>query len=213
MTDPPYSSGGRQDGQKRHSTSIGAREAERIARDNLTTRGYLALLGRVLTAVDAEAAYVFTDWRMWPWTFDALESSGYPVRNMLVWDKQVMGMGFPWRNQHELIAFAKRTAAEMNDGKRGNVLRCDRTRNELHPTQKPVELLTDLLSNTPGETVYDPFAGSGSTLIAAGQAKRTAFLMEIDPDYADTICRRYQEHTGTKPVLEATGEPHDFTAP
>jgi DNA modification methylase len=62
------------------------------------------------------------------------------------------------------------------------------------------------------DTVLDPFMGSGSTLIAAHQEGRTAYGTEISPAYCDVICRRYQEHTGTKPVLAATGEPHDFTA-
>jgi site-specific DNA-methyltransferase (adenine-specific) len=56
------------------------------------------------------------------------------------------------------------------------------------------------------------WTGSGSTLIAAHSTGRRAVLMELDPGYVDVICRRYQEHTGTKPILEATGEPHDFTA-
>ena len=59
--------------------------------------------------------------------------------------------------------------------------------------------------------VLDPFGGSGSTLIACHGTGRKARLIELDPKYVDVICRRYQEHTGDKPVLEATGEPHDFT--
>jgi DNA modification methylase len=54
--------------------------------------------------------------------------------------------------------------------------------------------------------------GSGSTLIAAHRENRTAYGCEISPAYCDVICRRYQEHTGTKPVLESSGQPHDFTA-
>ena len=54
--------------------------------------------------------------------------------------------------------------------------------------------------------------GSGSTLIAAHGQGRAAYGCEISPAYCDVICRRYQEHAGTKPVLQATGQPHDFTA-
>lgn len=61
-----------------------------------------------------------------------------------------------------------------------------------------------------GGLVYEPFGGSGSTLIAAHQTGRIARVVELDPRYVDVICRRYQQLTGVLPVLEATGEPHDF---
>ena len=61
-----------------------------------------------------------------------------------------------------------------------------------------------------GDTVYDPFMGSGSTLLAADAEDRTAYGMEISPGYVDVICRRYQSLTGTVPVLESTGESRSF---
>jgi hypothetical protein len=64
----------------------------------------------------------------------------------------------------------------------------------------------------PGDVVYEPFAGSGSTIIAAEKESRVCVAVEISPAYCDIICRRYQELTGTKPILEATGEPKDFSA-
>lgn len=78
---------------------------------------------------------------------------------------------------------------------------------------KPVELITRAIENSTdhGQLVLDVFGGSGSTLIAAHATGRRARLVELDPTYADVICHRYQEHTGVLPVLEATGEPHDFT--
>ncbi len=82
-----------------------------------------------------------------------------------------------------------------------------------HPTCKPVDLITAHLLNSSrhGEVVLDPFAGSGSTMSAAEQEGRVAYCMEIDALYCDVICRRYQEFTGTLPILEATGQEHDFT--
>lgn len=62
----------------------------------------------------------------------------------------------------------------------------------------------------PGDAVYDPFTGSGSTLLAAERAGRTGYGMEISPGYCDVACRRYQQLTGTLPVLESTGKAHDF---
>ena len=78
---------------------------------------------------------------------------------------------------------------------------------------KPVALIVKCLHNSsrPGGAVLDPFGGSGATLIACEQTRRVAYLMELDPGYVDVICRRYQDFTGDKPVLESTGEPQDFT--
>lgn len=78
-----------------------------------------------------------------------------------------------------------------------DVLTVRRTANELHATQKPVELLEILLDTTPfARSVYDPFAGSGSTLMAADRLRRRAYLMEIDPAYCDVIVARWERVTG-----------------
>ena len=84
----------------------------------------------------------------------------------------------------------------------------------LHPTQKPVALASWFLEQwaPEGGVVVDLFGGSGSSLMAAEATGRTACLVELDPGYVDVICRRYQAETGTLPILEATGEPHDFCA-
>jgi DNA modification methylase len=70
----------------------------------------------------------------------------------------------------------------------------------IHLTEKPVELAARALrySSRAGEHVLDLFAGSGSTLIAAEQSRRRAFLMELDPLYCDVIVRRFEEFTGKK---------------
>jgi DNA modification methylase len=75
----------------------------------------------------------------------------------------------------------------------------------VHLTEKPVELATQALqySSRPGEHVLDPFAGSGSTLIAAEQTGRRAFLMEIDALYCDVIVRRWEQFTGTTAQRES----------
>lgn len=85
---------------------------------------------------------------------------------------------------------------------------------KVHPTMKPVELFERAIRNStaPGELVLDVYAGSGTTLIACHRAGRQAALVELDPGYADVICRRWQQHTGVVPRLEATGDPVDFVA-
>ena len=68
----------------------------------------------------------------------------------------------------------------------GNVIQAKRTGNVQHTTQKPVDLLEALLANVPFcETVYDPFVGSGTTIIAAERQRRRCFAIEIDPGYCD----------------------------
>jgi len=86
----------------------------------------------------------------------------------------------------------------------------DETR--VHPTQKPVALAKWFFERwgKDGDSVVDLFGGSGSTLIAAHQTNRVAYVMELDPHYVDVICARFQKLTGIKPVAELTGREHDF---
>lgn len=78
----------------------------------------------------------------------------------------------------------------------------------VHLTEKPTELAVRAIqySSRVGEHVLDLFGGSGSTLIAAQQTGRNAFLMELDEQYVDVICDRYQRFTGQRAILERTGE-------
>lgn len=205
LTDPPYCSGGFQE-SGRTSGSIGTKrkdengkeKAVTIANDTLSTRGYQSLMREVLQNFDGLVAYIFTDWRMWVYLFDLVESSGLGVKNMIVWNKKSPGMGMGWRTQHELIMFAHRTKPKWDNHKGyGNVLEATRSGNELHPTQKPVEILEKLLDNTQwAEGVLDTFGGSGTTLIAAESVGQPAYVMEMEPAFVDVIVKRYIKTTG-----------------
>lgn len=99
----------------------------------------------------------------------------------------------------------------FGDNKSSTVFQVPRPkRNAVHPTMKPVELIEAMLKNScpPGGKVLDLFAGSGSTMIAAHRLGLQAVLVELDPKYADVICRRWQEHTGIVPLRD--GVPVDF---
>jgi len=161
------------------------------------------------------------------WT--AIRDAGWLHRQNLVWAKDTMVLGrsdYHYRHEAILYGFTDPAANSGRLGRGGDrwfgdnaqttVLEVARPKqNKDHPTMKPVELITRCLSNScpPGGVVYEPFGGSGSTLIAAHTLGRIARVVELDPRYVDVICRRYQEHTGTQPVLASTGEPHDFTTP
>lgn len=205
LMDPPYCSGGFQE-SGRSTGSIGTKRYDAngkeikvtIANDTLSTRGYQQLMRSILKQFTGTVVYCFTDWRMWLYLYDVMEESGFGVKNMIVWNKKTPGMGMGWRTQHELIMFAHRTKPAWDNHKGyGNVIEATRSGNELHPTQKPVEILEKLLDNTQwAEGVMDAFGGSGTTLIAAESIGQKSYLMELSPQFVDTIVKRYIRTTG-----------------
>jgi DNA modification methylase len=152
----------------------------------------------------------------------ALDTAGL-FRQRLVWVKDSLVLGHSdYHYRHEDIYFGytpgqgrrgRGAAGWYGDNAQTSVLEYPRPqRNREHPTMKPVALVQHCIRNSaPGAgVVLDTFGGSGTTLVAAHLTGRTARLLELDPGYVDVICRRYQHVTGDKPVLAATGEPHDF---
>jgi len=126
-------------------------------------------------------------------------------RQTLIWVKDTFVLGHSdYHYRHEPLFYgwvpgdAHRTPP---DRRQDSVWEIPRPKASLdHPTMKPVELVTRALlnSSTRGEIVYDPFGGSGTTLIAAEQTGRTCYMMEIDPVYCDVAVRRWEEYTGRK---------------
>lgn len=209
FTDPPYCSGGFQEAG-RSSGSIGVRadtatrtERPEIANDKLSTRGYIAMIKAMLSLVPSPMLYMFTDWRMWNVAYDVSESSGYGVRNMIVWDKGSPGMGRGWRTQHELLLFGASKPVNFSPTKAlGNVIKSKRTGNPLHPTQKPVDLLVQVLDvSDMAKTIYEPFCGSGSTLMACEATGRRCLGMEVSPGFVDVIVRRWEGQTQKRAIL------------
>ena len=214
LTDPPYCSGSFQEAGKRAGTW------GEIASDTLSSRGYASLMREWLAAAHPQIVYVFTDWRMWPALFDVVEASGLPVRSMIVWNKGHPGLGALWRTQHELIMYAARQGNKVDQlartAAKGNVITAARTGNDLHYTQKPVELLVEVLEGDAASgrdgPVFDPFGGCGSTLIACDLLGRPCGTLEIEPRYVDLICRRWGEQAEATAILEATGRTWAETA-
>jgi DNA modification methylase len=75
-----------------------------------------------------------------------------------------------------------------------------------HTSQKPVEMISEILENHPFKTVYEPFGGSGSTLIACEKTDRTCYMMELEPKYVRVIIDRWEKYTGQKAELVTHGE-------
>src|SRR5262249_45094279 len=159
------------------------------------------------------------DWRH---ISELLEAAAKPYRelkNLCVWSKTNAGMGSLYRSQHELIfVFKNGSAQHINNVELGRFGR-NRTnvwnyagansfgkdRNSelaMHPTVKPAALVADAILDCSkrGGIVLDAFAGSGTTLIAAEKTARRGYGIEIDPYYADTIIRRFDEVYGLKAV-------------
>lgn len=105
-------------------------------------------------------------------------------------------------NKDQLVQYAKDLQILLDGG--STILREDKpAASTFHPTMKPVKLIARNIVNSSkrGETVLDIFGGSGSTLIASEQLKRTCYTMELDPKYVDVIIDRYEEFTGVEAVL------------
>lgn len=139
----------------------------------------------------------------------AVKDCGQVVRQCLIWTKDVLVMGrqdYQW--QHEPCLYGWKEGAAhgwYSDRKQTTLLRFDRpTRSEDHPTMKPVALFAYLMGNStaPQGLAYDPFLGSGTTLIAAEQLGRTCYGMEISPAYCDVIVKRWETLTGQKATRE-----------
>ena len=142
---------------------------------------------------------------------ESLEAAGFAVRSQIVWAKSrfVLGRGdYHW--QHEPCLYAVRKGATGHwQGARDQATLWsigtggDEDTATVHGTQKPVECMRrPMLNNSaPGDAVYEPFCGSGSTIIAAETTGRLCYAMDIDARYIDVAVRRWQAFTGRAAVL------------
>lgn len=130
-------------------------------------------------------------------------------KNLIVWKKNNWSMGDlkgSFAGQHELIIFAHKGRVDLIGKRDPDVWSFDRVPPEIHPTQKPVEMIEYALSKVKSGCVLDLFGGSGSTLIACEKTNRDCRMMELDPKYCDVIIKRWQDFTGQQATLEATGQ-------
>jgi DNA modification methylase len=167
--------------------------------------------------------YIFMDWRHLTHLTSAAVSNRLIQQNLCIWAKTNGGMGSFYRSQHELIGVFSRSAQFQNNiqlGKFGRyrtnvwtypgVTSFSATRTEDladHPTVKPTQLIADIVLDCTsiGDTVLDPFLGSGTTLLAAEQTKRRGIGIELDPQYVDVAIRRLQETHGLSAIHAETG--------
>ena len=200
VTDPPYASGARTEAAKSSSGAMvrGVRWAAKpIENDQMTSTGFVWLMREVSYAarhalVDGGAFACFIDWRQWPNLVGAIESTNLRINGMVVWDKESYGLGNGFRSQHELVLYASKGVPTPHNRSTGNVLRAKRVNNDDHPSPKPVSLMEEIISvcSPMGGVIVDPFAGSGSTIIAARNLGRRAIGVEIEERYCEIIAKR-----------------------
>lgn len=179
-------------------------------------------------SIDGSLHYVFIDWRHLCEMLAAGHAAYSSLLNVVVWNKNNGGMGSMYRSKHELIFVWKNgSGPHVNNVELG---RHGRNRTNVwdyagvnafgpnrveeltsHPTVKPVAMIADAVKDATkhGDVVLDPFAGSGTILIACEQTGRRGRAIELDPLYVDVAVRRWQRFAGKDAVLVATGQTFD----
>jgi DNA modification methylase len=187
---------------------------------------FLGAIFRLLAdnTVDGSIHAICMDWRHMPEMLAAGNAVYHELKNLCVWNKSNAGMGTFYRSKHELVFIWKSgTAPHINTFELGqygrsrsnvwdyagvNSVKPGRLEElAMHPTVKPVALVADAIKDCSrrNDLVLDPFAGSGTVLIAAGRTGRRARALEIDPHYVDVAIRRWEAYTGKSANLAGTG--------
>ncbi len=210
VTDPPY------------GVEYDASWREKVKRPNGKACGAMAT-GKVLNDDRAdwrEAWALFPGDVAYVWQGDKqladmalqLGDHGFQVRNLIVWAKTrfVISRG-DYHSLHETCWYAVRKNATghwAGDRKQTTLWQIDQTKNDTgHSTQKPVECMKRPIENnsSPGQAVYEPFSGSGTTIIAGEMTGRSVHAIELNPAYVDVAVKRWMDFTGEQATLDGDG--------
>ena len=196
ITDPPY------------SCNYTGGTGMKIMNDNLKGEEfYQFLLSAFKNAyenlADGAAIYIFHSDAEKVNFYNAIVAAGFHYSTTCIWVKQSLVLGrFDYQMRHEPVIYAFKDTVKhkfYGDRKQTTVWEFDRpSKSKLHPTTKPLPLIAYPMKNSSlvNSIVLDLFGGSGSTLMAAEQMDRTAYLMELDPVYASAIVRRFVAYRG-----------------
>ena len=151
--------------------------------------------------------------------FESLEAAGFGIRTQIIWDKTrlVIGRGdYHWQHEPCWYAVRKGRTGHWEGGRNQTTIWQIPHRKSAsgHSTEKPVECMKRPIENnsSPGQAVYEPFSGSGTTIIAAEITGRSCHAIELNPAYVDVAVRRWQAFTGERAVLEGDGRTFDQIA-
>jgi DNA modification methylase len=164
-----------------------------------------------------DVAYVWHAGVFSPVVAASLEACAFSMRALIVWAKQrhTFGRGH-YHHMHEPCWYAVKkngTGHWSGDRKQTTLWAIDNNRNSEtgHSTQKPIECMKRPIENnsSPGQAVYEPFSGSGTTIIAGEMTGRHVHAVELSPAYVDVAITRWQDFTGKKAVHAETGKTFD----
>jgi site-specific DNA-methyltransferase (adenine-specific) len=136
------------------------------------------------------------------WVANRMDSQGLSFFHSVIWDKVNPGLGWRYRRQHEMVMVAHRDGGRLRwaDENKAvpNIMRMAAVRERAHPNEKPLQLVMRfmLLHSLPGDTVLDPFAGYGTTLIAALELGRKAIGIELEEKWIDATIKRIKAWRG-----------------
>jgi len=211
--DPPYGVDYAAKNELLNRTDRGNRIQKPIANDDLGPQAVTALFRDALRqalafAAKGAACYAtVASGTLLPHFIAAFNDSGFSFKHLLVWVKQhfVIGMcDYQQRHEPVLYGWLENGAHYfIPDRSQSSVFEVDKPHaSDLHPTTKPVALMARMIANSsrPGDIVYDPFCGSGSTIVAAAQLKRVGYGCELDPGYLAVELERLAA-LGLKPEL------------
>jgi len=212
VTDPPYGieydADWRNNALRADGIAIGGRAVGKVLNDDKADwRDAWALF-------PGEVAYIWHTSSRTHEVVASLHSCNFELRSLIIWakNKLVIGRGH-YHQKHEPCWYAVKkggTGHWNGDRKQTTVWDIPKPlKSETgHSTQKPVECMRKPIENNsqPGDGIYEPFSGSGTTLIAAEQTKRICYAMELSPNYVDMAVLRWQDYTGKQAILEATGQ-------
>lgn len=198
VTDPPYRTiSGGSGGKNAPKGMLSKNDGKIFEYNNISFTEWLPEVFRVLK--EETHAYIFSNCLNLNELWNTALKTGFKVQNLLIWKKNNMtpnrygGM----KNLEYILMLRKGRAKPINNPSTPSILEYKNIiGNKLHPTEKPVELMMQLISNSsqPGQLVLDPFAGSGATAIAALKANRRFFTCEIDGTYHKTIKERIRKY-------------------
>lgn len=193
ITDPPYG----MDYQSARRTDKSKRFVK-IVNDERPFIWWLPEAFRILR--NDSALFCFCDWRNSEAFRSAIQLAGFTVKSQAIWDREAHGMGDLKSSlgpQHDIIWFAAKGRFTFPGKRPTSVFRSMRIAgsNLVHPDEKPVELLEQLITavTRPGDTVIDPFMGSGSTGVAAVNTGRRVIGIDRDDKYVGIATARLEE--------------------